>query len=186
MKTLFLMTMVLFSATMANRNVRRNLQGGFPSQSGLVCGVQRFNCSVRSASASSNLDTLMYKSQRPAIGFQYDSGAAWAVVCKNTAHGNVPGKKDNRGGAYYPWGGKEWRCNDYDMVYGRLVYYTDPMPDNCQSLGYQNDTRKSLYNAVVISDMGMIPGKANLDLSWAWFPWGSREHGVRDRFYIIC
>ena len=190
MKTVFLMILILFSAaTKKIQTARRYLQSKFPRpfhHSYLVCGAQQFNCSLRCANKFSNLKSVKYKNKKPAIGFQYDSGAAWAVICYGTCHGDVPGKKDNKGGAYYPWGGKELRCKDYDLVYGRLVYYTDPLPDDCYPLGYQNDTKKAMYNAVVISDMGMIPGKANLDLSRAWFPWGNKEHGVRDRFYIIC
>ena len=182
--------MALISVSLENYAPVRNLQastGGFPSD--MVCGNKFYRCSPR-RSFGNPLNSGWFNHikdvDRPAVGFQYDTGAAWAVVCKGTEHGNVPGKRDNRGGVYYPWGGKERRCNDFEVVYGELVYFTSPIPADCPARGYQNDTKKNLYNAVIVSKHGMVPGKANLDLSWAWYPWGSKEHGVTDQFYIIC
>ena len=127
-----------------------------------------------------------YKDGVPAIGFQYDSGAAWAVVCTNTPYGRVPGKMDGRGGVYFPWGWKEHRCNSWDLVHGVLIHHSMPLPANCNPRGHQNNDNADYYNAVIDGPDGMIPGKASADLRTAWYSYGGRETPVNSGFYIIC
>ena len=121
-----------------------------------------------------------------AVGFQYDSGAVWAVLCKNNGYGVVPGKMDGRGAAYFAWGGKEHHCQDYDIVGGTLYLKSMTLPKGCKPKGYQINDNKNYFNAVIDSEHGMIAGKANTEMSMAWYSWGGIEHYVRDKFYIIC
>ena len=120
------------------------------------------------------------------IGFQYDSGAAWSVICLNTQYGDIPGKRDNRGGVYFPWGGKEYRCDDWIANHGQLFFHTSPLPCDCKPHGYQTNDGNKYFNSVVVSKHGMIPGKALLDLSMAWYSYAGAEVFVRENFYIIC
>ena len=126
------------------------------------------------------------KEGESATGFQYDSGAAWAILCKGTPWGNIPGKLDGRGGAYYPWGGVERGCSSYDVVSGTLVYYTEPLPAGCQPKGYQSNDRQHYYNAIIVSNDGNVPGKADASRTNAWYPYDTHEHHVTAGFYIIC
>ena len=127
-----------------------------------------------------------FKDGKPASGFQYDSGAAWAIICKKTPYGPIPGKLDGRGGAYYPWGGRETVCSDYDIMSGTLVYYTEPLPAGCKPQGYQSNDHQGYYNAIIVSKHGYVPGKTDSRRRNAWYPWGTQEHHVRSNFYIIC
>ena len=131
--------------------------------------------------------TGLYKGVR-AVGFQYDSGAAWAIVCTKTPYGTVPGKLDGAGGAYYPWGWKEHRCVDWDTIHGELVFFKHELPENCKPKAHQTNDDSDYYNAVVVSDHGMIPGKAKIsgDLKTAWYSWGGQEFPVNDNFYFVC
>ena len=121
-----------------------------------------------------------------ALGFQYDSGAAWAALCKETEHGTVPGKRDSKGKVYYPWGGKEHKCKSFDLVGGKLIHHLMALPDGCQPRGFQTNDKKKYYNAVINGAHGMVPGKASFDLKMAWYGWGGKEHYVRSDFYVIC
>ena len=122
----------------------------------------------------------------PAMGFQYDSGAAWAALCKNTAHGTVPGKRDDGGGVYYAWGGKEHGCTNYDLIHGDLIHHSMALPSGCEPKGLQSNDNNKYYNAVVDGVHGMVPGKAKADLTMAWYSWGGKEYYVRSKFYVIC
>ena len=123
----------------------------------------------------------------PAIGFQYNNGAAWAILCYNTPYGTVPGKRDGHGGVYYTFGAKEYRCGSkWKPIYGQLYHMYDGVPDDCKPLGYQTNDKKHYYNALVMGDHGMVPGKANMSKTMAWYPYGGKEHYVRAGFYIIC
>ena len=121
-----------------------------------------------------------------ALGFQYDSGAAWSVLCKETEHGTIPGKRDHQGGVYYPWGGQEHVCNSYDIISGKLIHHLVPLVPGCEPKGFQTNDNSKYYNAVVNGAHGMVPGKANTDLTMAWYSWGGQEHFVKDDFYVVC
>ena len=123
-----------------------------------------------------------------AVGYQYDSGAAWSIICKNTPHGTVPGKRDGRGGTYYPWGWKEHPCKDWELVSGMLIHESQPLPADCEARGFQSDDNSPYYNSVVVSNHGMVPGKAKLsgNKKSAWYSWGGKEHPVSANFYIVC
>ena len=110
----------------------------------------------------------------PAMGFQYDSGASWAALCKNTPHGTMPGKFDGNA-AYYPWGEIEHRCGDYELIYGKLAPATSSLPAGCEPKGFQFDAQMPHYNVVIYGAHGLMPGKANADLSWAFYSWGGKE-----------
>ena len=122
----------------------------------------------------------------PAIGFQYDSGPAWAVICYDTKHGTVPGKLDNRRNAYYPWDYKEYECDSWNPVFGKLVHSEDHLPENCSLKGSQASDGNLYYNAVINSSDGMIPGKVNASFDLASYSYGSKEHPVTSGFYLIC
>ena len=121
-----------------------------------------------------------------AMGFQYDSGPAFAILCKGTPYGTVPGKLDGAGGAYYPWGWQEHKCDSWEQVHGVLYTNKATLPDNCQPKGFQTNDNNKYFNAVIQSDKGFIPGKASEDLKWAWYSWGGKETPVTDNFYVIC
>ena len=123
---------------------------------------------------------------KPALGFQYDSGAMWACVCRYTPHGFVPGKVNNRGEAYYSWGGTDYRCADYTVISGTLIFHTEPLPSDCETRGFDYDDGPKFYNAIITSNDGMVPGRANADLTQAWYPTRHHEHTVHAGFYIIC
>ena len=122
-----------------------------------------------------------------AIGYEYNVGLMWAVLCNDTEHGSVPGKKVKKSwNGLYTWGGEEYPCNDYDLINGMLVHQKTPLPEGCQPKGFQPNDNGAYFNAVVDSEYGMIPGKANADRSMAWFGHDGHEHWVRDNFYVIC
>ena len=121
-----------------------------------------------------------------AMGFQYDSGPAFAILCKGTPYGTVPGKLDGAGGAYYPWGWQEHKCESWEQVHGILYSNKVSLPENCEPKGFQTNDNNKYYNAVVQSDKGLIPGKASQDLKFAWYSWGGKETPVTDNFYVIC
>ena len=131
-------------------------------------------------------ETLKTDLKIAATGFQYDSGAAWSILCLETPYGEVPGKLDNAGGAYYPWGGKEHKCEKYKAISGKLVHNTDELPKDCEPQGFQTNDDAEYYNAVVSSEDGMVPGKAKEDLSYAWYSYGGVEKWVTDEFYVVC
>ena len=118
--------------------------------------------------------------------YVFRNQAAWPILCENTPKGNVPGKLDDNGGAYYPWGGVEHRCGEWKAVRGSLVSKDNSLPDNCEPKGFQTNDNNKYYNAVLWLDDGLIPGKAALDLSMAWYSWGGKEIYVRDDFFVIC
>ena len=120
-----------------------------------------------------------------AMGFQYDSGAVWAALCKNTPHGTMPGKFDGKA-AYYPWLEKEHKCVDYELIYGKFVPATLPLPEGCEPRGFEFDIQGLLYNVVIFGPHGLIPGKAFDDLSWAFYSWNGKEYASQSDFYVIC
>ena len=121
-----------------------------------------------------------------ALGHQYDTGAAWAIICKNTPYGNVPGKRDNPGGAYYPWGGKEHRCHSYDLVGGKLIHVSQEIPCSCEPKGYQTNDHQYYFNVVIDGIHGLVPGKATEDLKHAWYSWGGKDWYASKNFYVVC
>ena len=122
----------------------------------------------------------------PAMGFQYDSGASWAVLCTGTPYGTIPGKLDGNGGAYFPWGGKENRCSSFEIVWGTLYPNGSALPADCAAKGFQTNDNAAYYNAVINGAHGWVPGKANAAATYAWYPWGGKEHGTKSNFYVIC
>ena len=122
----------------------------------------------------------------PAMGFQYDAGAMWAALCKNTPHGTMPGKFNPNQGAFYPWGEKEHSCYDYELVFGKLAPPTFPLPEGCQPKGFQYDAQMPHYNVLIYGAHGLVPGKANDSLGYAFYAWGGKEWGTDSNFYVIC
>ena len=120
-----------------------------------------------------------------AMGFQYNSGPVWAILCK-TPYGIIPGKLDGAGGAYYPWGWIEHKCESYEKVYGILYPNKGTIPTSCKPKGYQTNDKSKYFNAVIQSNKGLVPGKASQDLKYAWYSWGGKETPVTDDFYVIC
>ena len=143
-------------------------------------------CIARQTVSKGNLNTSDFQHGKPAMGFQYDNGAKWAVVCTDTAYGSVPGKLTVGEKASFPWGGKEHDCPNRIVVYGELVSNKEAIPCGCDPLGHQTNDGRDYYNAIIPSQHGMVPGKARKDRTWAWYGWGNKEHAVQDNFYIIC
>ena len=121
-----------------------------------------------------------------AMGFQYDKGAVWGVICHGTTHGSVPGKMLSDGTATYPWGGKEHDCVSPKPFTGRLVFYTSAVPCDCLPNGYQKNDDSYYHNVVVETQYGMIPGKGKADFTAAWYGMGGKEIAVSSNFYIVC
>ena len=144
------------------------------------------NCLNRNVLTTGNLDMSDYQHGAPAMGFQYDSGAMWSVICLNTPYGSVPGKMNLNGQAWFAWGGKEHNCSNKQVMYGELISNKDDIPCNCKPKAHQTNDNMNYYNALIPSKHGMVPGKARADRLWAWYGWGLREHAVQDNFYIVC
>ena len=122
-----------------------------------------------------------------AVGIARGNGPLWSVVCKGTPHGNIPGRVDSNGTAYYPWGGQEhrWQGSVSGAITGGLYWNNERLPNGCKTRGSQNDGG-NYYAAVISTVNGSLPGKANQNRSEAWYSWGGREISVRDRFQVIC
>ena len=147
----------------------------------------RRKCQRRPMLNMGNMDSSSIPFKISAIGFQYNSGALWAAICKDTPHGDIPCKVHSSNGSHYSWGGQEYRWNNsYQIVYGELVSNKAKRPCKCKPKGYQFDDEKRYFNAVIPSKHGLVPGKANLKRTMAWYPWGQKEYFVQDHFYIIC
>ena len=156
------------------------------NQSQVKCNNKTFKCSSKKYNPFSDWKSRNFVMGKPAIGFGYDIGSLWAIVCKRTANGDVPGKRDKHGKVTYPWGGLEYSCYQWVAVFGQLIHCTAPFPDYCLNRGFQTNDQNQYYNAVIVSSHGMIPGKANHSLTAAWYGWEGKEYMVNDHFYVIC
>ena len=143
-------------------------------------------------SLSSNIKSCKYLVRgKAALGFQYNNGAAWAILCTRTPYGTIPGKLDGHKGAYYTWRGKEKRCHHWTPIDGTLYpidnrYDEVPIPFDCKPRGYSPKTKEYFYNAIVPGVHGMVPGKASCDLRQAWYGWGWKQWCAKGIFYVIC
>ena len=150
-----------------------------------LCSIM--TCKIMVLDNLSDLRELQqgYQQGVAATGFQLDRGLMWNIIC-DSRHGMVPGKMDNRGEAWYPWGGREWGCPRVArVVTGRLVAWDQPLPANCAPQGSQKDSGP-YHAALVQSPHGLVPGKAKKSRNMGWYCWGGREMYVRSRYYFIC
>ena len=121
-----------------------------------------------------------------AVGFQFDRGIMWSVIC-DSKHGMVPGKMDSKGEAWYPWGGREFGCPKVTkVVSGALFRWDRRLPRRCKAQGRQHDS--GYYHSALIQSAahGLVPGKAKRTGRKAWYCWGGKEYYVRSNFYILC
>ena len=107
-------------------------------------------------------------------------------MCKNTYHGNVPGKLDKDKNGYYPWGGIEHKCLEWKEVKGTLYSNRDEIPSDCEPAGEQYDSDESHYNVIVQTKHGLIPGKGLKSNDTAWYGYDGQEFYVHDNFYYVC
>ena len=128
----------------------------------------------------------MRRIKRKFTSYVFRNQLAWPILCKNTSRGNVPGKLDDNGGAYYPFGGEEHRCTKFKALRGSLASKDNSLPDDCEPKGFQTNDNNKYYNAIIQLDDGLIPGKAAFDLSKAWYSWDGDEIKVTEDFYILC
>ena len=132
---------------------------------------------------------LFQKPDTFALGVIYGQGPLWAVICKKTGHGDVPGYLNSHGEAFHPWGQKNNKCSDYEVVSGVLISSKFFKTSDCEARGYQTNDRDKYYNAVIPTKYGWIPGKANGTATSAWYYYDRREYRVNsfnDDFYMIC
>ena len=119
------------------------------------------------------------------VGCENKEGPIWSIICKSQ-HGTVPGKMDVYGKANYPWGGKEWPCPKIiEAVRGPLITSSQINTNKCRAQGHQYDSG-IYYAALITSQHGLIPGKANLDRGMAWYSWEGKEIPVTKNFQYIC
>ena len=126
-----------------------------------------------------------------ALGFQYNNGSSWAMLCQSTPFGTIPGKIDGNKGAYYVWEGKDRSCHEWTPV-GGILYPVDPgcddifLPVDCHPKGLSKKDNQPLYNAIIPGKHGMIPGYATSDLANAYYGFGWKQHCAEGLFYVIC
>ena len=114
------------------------------------------------------------------------SGDHWCVVA-HTQWGNIPGKANGNSSCWYPYGGKEYRTNDFSWIVTNStlvkVKNTDTMPAGALRLGYQIDGQGLLYVAVAKTEHGEVPGKAKNGT--CWYPFGGKEHRTTEFSWVI-
>ena len=150
------------------------------------CLITLILCSIITSRSPPRRVNRLKRIRKHYTSYVFNNQAAWPILCENTAKGNVPGKLDDKGGAYYPWGGKEHVCGEWKPIRGALVSSTNEIPENCDVRGFQTNDNRKYYNAVIKTDQGLIPGKAAWNLSMAWYSWGGLEIYVREDFFVIC
>ena len=127
-----------------------------------------------------------YHQGKPAIGFQYDQGPMWAVICHNTFLGDTPGKSNGRDGAHFSYAEQEHGCTEYTVIYGKLVHSSADPREKCEASVFNQKENYFYYNALIPSKHGMVPGKSNMTFDWAFYGWGGKEYSVNSDFYVIC
>ena len=122
-----------------------------------------------------------------AMGIARGNGPLWSVICENTPHGDIPCRVDSQGNAYYSWGGHETTWNNLSLpISGDLYWNNATLPSDCKTMGHQTNDNADYYAAVLHTKHGSLPGKANQDLTMAWYSWGGKEIHETKRFQIIC
>ena len=182
-----------FSASITRKNIKNDDYLVMPEEdttdkinTNNMCKNSRYSCPSKTPIEFDEDRHHNFVRSVPAIGFQYDTGAAWAIICTDSRYGMIPGKLDNKHDAYFSFDGHEIACKDWVPIHGELVYYQSPLPQNCTTKGYQDRNGEKYYSAVIMSENGMIPGKANENLSMAWYSFDMKEFSVRKNFYVIC
>ena len=128
-----------------------------------------------------------YQKRLPALGYDYETGPEWPILCKNTKWGTVAGRYSKKKKARFGWGLKNHRCREFSIVYGELVHRKAVLPSHCSPQAYQTNDKNWYYNIIVVTENGMIPGKAQENLRHAWYSNGKKELAIKhDNYYIVC
>merc|ERR1712136_155386 len=107
-----------------------------------------------------------------------ENGRYWCAVAK-TPWGKIPGKANEEGTCWYPYGGQEHTTDDFDYVRVRRLKHSP----QTEPQGNQNDGAGELWCAISKTEHGKIPGKAKD--GECWYPYGGEEHSTRN-FKYAC
>ena len=143
-----------------------------------------------SACTAKLLHLIQTPREKP-VCYNNDTGPIWAIICKNTEHGEVPGSLNGYGEAYYPWGGHRHRCNDFKVISGKLVSSRVFSPSLCPNRpsAYQTNDHQYYFSAVAKSSFGWVVGKANSAGTSAWFYVYGEESKINSsdiEFFLVC
>ena len=117
-----------------------------------------------------NIEGYEWLNSVEAVGHAKGNGPLWSVICENTPYGDIPGRVDSQGNAYYTWDGHETRCLKLSgPINGDLYWFDEKLPSDCKLRGHETDSKTDFYAALIHTKYGSLPGKAMKDLKMAWY-----------------
>ena len=126
----------------------------------------------------------MIKNIFPALGFEIGFGPVWNIVCITSDWGDIPGKLNIHGRAFFTYKYSVYHCKSYFKVNGIMRLNKGVIPENCFSKGKQYDNNSNIYSTIAISQYGNIPGKASTPRVSVFSHQGIRF--TSKDFYWIC
>ena len=120
----------------------------------------------------------------PPLGYDYNTGPTWNIICLAGKRGRIPGRLDYNGVAYYSFGNLVYHCQKFYKIKGRLVFNKGMPPNGCKPTGKQSDNDKQLYSTVVETLWGNVPGKAFARSDSNYIHEGMSFYGKA--FYWVC
>ncbi|EFC36690.1 predicted protein [Naegleria gruberi] len=117
-------------------------------------------------------------------GFQNDGAGVVYVAVAHSQWGNIPGKANASGTAWFPYGGQEQVTNNFSYVVNGTTYkHSGDSPAQSVATGYQNDGAGTLWSAIAHTSHGDIPGKAKGNT--CWYPYGGKEETTQNFSYVF-
>lgn len=126
-------------------------------------------------------------------GYQVTERGEESIYCAlaHSRHGDIPGKAIPGSCCWYPYGGREYRTDEWSWIVGAArrvpsaLCRRDLATGNPThpALGHQLDGAGHEWVAIAHTQWGDIPGKAAGDT--CWFPYKGREHITSNFDYVV-
>jgi len=114
-----------------------------------------------------------------------ENGRYYCAIAK-TPHGKIPGKANEEGTCWYPYGGEEHTAEKFKYVSWDWDAESSSSSSDSDkeeiAPGFQTDGAGYLWCAVANTEHGKIPGKAKDGT--CWYPYGGEEHETSDFDYV--
>ena len=126
-----------------------------------------------------------YQRGVPAMGFNFNGGCNWSIICQ-TPHGKIPGIMKSNRQMSYTFRGSEHHCPfAQKFISGKLIAWDIKGSYSCKPQGFDKGMGP-LYAALIVTPFGHFPGKASKARRMAWYSMNKMEKSTRSNFYYIC
>ena len=115
-----------------------------------------------------------------------DKTSVNAILCVGTKHGNIPSKFTFDKEAFYVYDGVKYPCNNPSLVEGEWIFGHQDIPRECAPQGYDKETNRPIYNGILVTDHGNIPGSVAYDRSSATSYYKADPITQTSNFAILC